>query len=304
MGMISKSTAVTAEQVGRIDRVVQHLTGLSRSQTRGLFDHGCVRVNDGHCGDPGRDVSLGDAVVVSYNPQQRYPEKRGAWRENSFAIVHEDRDLIVVDKAAHVLTVPTDRGETNTLLDRVSAYLRHNWGIPQALVVQRLDRGVGGLLVFAKTRAASEHLCEQFRRHSADRKYVALVLGQLANESGTFRSRLATAGNLDRYSTDDERDGELAITHFRRLKQFADGSLVEVRLETGRRNQIRVHFAEAGHPVLGDLRYGGAVAVRPPWSEHRMALHAASLGFVHPRTAKPMNFESPLPRGLRDLIDD
>jgi 23S rRNA pseudouridine1911/1915/1917 synthase len=198
--------------------------------------------------------------------------------------------------------VPTDRGETNTLLDRVGEYLRHKRGVRQAFVVHRLDRGVSGLMLFAKNRDVAQQLQELFRTRAISRTYLAVVSGTMENASGTFQSHLATAENLDRFSTANGREGELAVTHYRVLKQLPDVALVEVKLETGRRNQIRVHFAEAGHPVLGDERYGGANARRAPWSEHRLALHAERLDFVHPQTRKKLALRSPLPKEFEGVV--
>lgn len=302
MPLVSKSVVVEAAQVGRIDRVVQGLAGCSRSQVRGLFDHRCVRWNDAVCLDPGQLVAVGDHVSLRFDPQQRYrPQK--IWRDATFSIVFEDRELLVVDKAAHVLTVPTARGEPNTLVDRVASYVRQQGTGRDVLVVHRLDRGVSGLLVFAKTPAAASRLHEQFRAHQPERTYLALVAGHLPAAVGTFRSHLATAKNLDRYSTPHAAQGELAITHYRVLRQVAGADFVEIRLETGRRNQIRVHFAEAGHPVLGDRRYGRDSGGPTVWTAKRLALHAASLGFIHPTSGNRLEFSSPLPAEMAKLAN-
>ena len=301
MPLISKSVVVEASQVGRVDRIVQGLAGCSRSQVRGLFDHHCVRVNDAICLDFGLAIQLGDRVSLRFDPNQRYREKK-VWRDATFSIVFEDRDLIVVDKAAHVLSVPTAQGETNTLVERVSNYLRHHGVVRNALVVHRLDRGVSGLMVFAKTHESASRLHAQFRDHTPRRTYLALVHGRLPADEGTFRSHLATAKNLDRFSTSQPGGGELAITHYRVLQQLPEAAFVEVRLETGRRNQIRVHFAEAGHPVLGDRRYGRGNIGPSTWTAKRLALHAASLGFVHPTTGEQLEFISPLPKEMATLV--
>ena len=303
MATITKTAHVIAEQAGRVDRVVRALCGLPHSKLRGLFDHGCVTVNGGPCEDGGLRVEAGDRVDVCYDPQQGYPEKKRAWADRTFSVVYEDQHILVVNKAANVLTVATERGgDENTLVDRVSYYLKHTSRRREALVVHRLDRGVSGLLVFAKTRTVLEQLKEQFKARKPERRYVAIVAGVMKRASGTFRSHLETRKNLDQFSTRDEAKGQLAITHYRVLKSLADTTVVEVRLETGRRNQIRVHFADAGHPVLGDPRYRPQDAVHERWSANRMALHALSLGFEHPATGKPLLFESELPSQMRRFI--
>lgn len=296
MAIVETRCAVTAERAGRVDRVVQELTGRSRADVRGLFDHGGVRLNGGPCPQPGILVRAGDVVLVRHDPHVRYHQRPRVRENAAFRLVHEDEFLIVVDKAATVLTVPTDRGESNTLVDALSEYLGHRRRGARAAVVHRLDRGTSGLLVFGKSPQIARALQEQFRMRKAEREYAALVAGTLAASQGTFASRLATSRSLQRYSVGrDEDEGEPAVTHYRVERRLRGATFVRVRLETGRRNQIRVHFAEAGHPVLGDPRYRPDRARHPAWTARRLALHAAVLGFLHPHTAQPLRFESPLP---------
>lgn len=303
MATTTKSTRVTDPPATSVGRVVVELTGLSNSKVRGLFDHGCVMVNDEPCHQAGERVQPGDQVDVCYDPAQGYPEKKRVWEDPSFSIVFEDQYLIVVNKAANVLTVATDRGgERNTLVSRVSHYLKHTGRRREALVVHRLDRGVSGLLVFAKSQRVLSALQDQFKERKPDRRYIAIVAGILERAEGTYRSHLMTGKNLNQYSTRDESKGELAITHYRVQKQLADTAVVEVQLETGRRNQIRVHFADHGHPLLGDPRYGLSKSQHECWPDDRIALHAVSLGFVHPATGKPLRFESELPRSMKRFI--
>ena len=305
MAMITKTALVTDQLSGRADHVVHTLTSLSHSKSRGLFDHGCVTVNGQPCVDAGMRVQSGDRVDVCYDPQQGYREMKRTWTDRTFSIVYEDHHIIVVNKSANVLTVATDHGvENNTLVDRVSHYLRHTSGRRDALVVHRLDRGVSGLLVFAKSRAILKNLQEQFKQRKPERLYVAIVAGIVKPAAGTFRSYLETADNLDQFSTRDESQGRLAITHYRVLKELPDMTVVEVRLETGRRNQIRVHFADHGHPVLGDPRYGRNLAMHDRWPMNRIALHAVSLGFEHPATGERLLFESELPTSMQRIIGE
>jgi 23S rRNA pseudouridine1911/1915/1917 synthase len=298
MPQVNKSFTVAAAsaEVGvRVDRVVQLLCGLSRAQVTGLFDHGCVQVNEAVCHATGQRVEAGDRVQLQYDPHQRYHPLNQPRRNLGFEIVFEDPHLIVVLKPAHLLTVPTRRGETNTLVDKVSEYVRHVAGCRAAFVAHRLDRGVSGLLVLGKTLEISQAIRDQFALHKPEREYVALVAGRLTEPEGTFESLLATDRALNRYSTDDEEIGQRAVTHFRVLRQLSDATLVRVWLETGRRNQIRVHFAEAGHPILGDPRYEPKLAAHHRWPHKRLALHARQLGFDHPLTRQHLRFVSPLP---------
>jgi 23S rRNA pseudouridine1911/1915/1917 synthase len=302
MAIVEAECEVPAERCGRIDRIVQELTGRSRSEVRGLFDHGCVRLNGEACADAGTMVDTGDAVRVRHDPRQRYRERSHAHRSTAFQLVHEDDDLVVVEKAASVLTVPTRRGEANTLAEAVSRYLSRGRKPRRAAVVHRLDRGTSGLLVFGKNRRVADALQDQFQVRKAEREYAAIVAGTLAEAQGTFRSRLRTTKSLQRYSAREGAGGEEAVTHFLVERRLRGATLLRVRLETGRRNQIRVHFAEAGHPVLGDDRYRSDQARHPAWKARRLALHATVLGFEHPRTGDALRFESPLPDEMKRFV--
>jgi 23S rRNA pseudouridine1911/1915/1917 synthase len=309
MALKELQCTVNARQTGRIDRVVQALTGRSRGDVRGLFDQGLVRLDGEICPHAGALVAEGNVVNVRQDPRVHYrskPRQRGAAGTNAtsgpFRLVFEDRDLIVVDKAAAVLTVPTDRGETNTLLDALTRSLGRRGQRGRVTVVHRLDRGTSGLLVFGKNPLVGRELQAQFRVRKAEREYAALVAGRIERSAGTFDSRLGTSRSLQRYSVREDRDGERAVTHYRVERQFADATLVRATLETGRRNQIRVHFAEAGHPVLGDGRYGVEAARHPGWRYKRLALHATKLGFDHPHTHERLRFESPLPPEFESFI--
>src|ERR1700733_12612589 len=301
MALTERRACVGAREAGRIDRIVQALTGRSRGEVRGLFDHGCVSLNGETCTEPGMLASKDDVVLVRHDPHIRYRPKRRAHestksgRSGPYRLVFEDSDLIVVDKAPGVLTVPTDRGETNTLLDAICRSLGRRGHRGQVSVVQRLDRGTSGLLVFGKNPRVGRELAAQFRVRKAHREYAAIVAGRIERPSGTFESRLATARSLRRYSVRSGGAGEQAVTHYRVVRRMSDATYVRVTLETGRRNQIRVHFAEAGHPILGDERYSAETAGHPRWRYRRLALHASVLGFTHPRTHKALRFESPLP---------
>jgi 23S rRNA pseudouridine1911/1915/1917 synthase len=305
MPRTNKSATLLADSplIGhRIDHLVQELVGLSRSQVTGLFDHGCVRVGGAICTQPGQRLAAGDRVEIKYDSHQRYHPQPKARRNLGFEIVYEDKQLIVVIKPAELLTVPTIRRETNTLQHKVAEYVKHVSKGRDALTVHRLDRGVSGLLVLAKSQEIVRQLKDQFAASKPEREYVAIVAGQMEQEHGTFESLLATDKDLNRFSTEDEEIGQLAITHYRVIARLRDTTLVQVRLETGRRNQIRVHFAEAGHPVLGDERYQPELAAHPHWLHRRMSLHARLLGFEHPTTGEPLRFEAPLPTEMERFI--
>jgi len=302
MSQTTRSVTVDGASSGRVDLIVQHLVGGARSAVRALFDHGCVTVNGTACDQAGQLVGAGDKVVVRYDPGRRYREQARA-RSHAFRVVFEDEHLIVIDKAAGVLTTPLGRKQMPSVVRDLARYLSRGARITAGIaIVHRLDRDTSGLLVFAKSGRIAGALREQFARRKPLREYVAIVVGDLAQARGTFRSELATDDDLNQYSVDPDETGKLAVTHYQVERRLRGATCVRVRLETGRRNQIRVHFAEAGHPVLGDPRYESELARDPRWRAQRLALHAAVLGFTHPVTGRALRFDAPLPVEMAELM--
>ncbi len=297
MARIIKEILTTlAHKDSRVDLAVQQATGLPRSVIRGMFDHSCISLDGELCHDGGFKLSVGMKLAVHYDPKMRYREKPKASRSRLFDLVFEDEHLIVVNKQAGCLTVPTHARETNTLVHAVKSHVNRGQarGRPVA-IVHRLDRDTSGLLVFAKTESIGHQIKNQFADRKPERVYIAIVAGQLTQPSGTIRSYLATDKDLNQRSVLNAIEGKLAITHYTVLQTFKDATVVRVTLETGRRNQIRVHFAELGHPILGDIRYDAGNARHRYWPHHRLALHAEVLGFKHPVSSKSLHFTAPQP---------
>lgn len=212
-------------------------------------------------------------------------------------ILYEDRDILVVDKAAGLLTISTQKGETTTAYYRLTDYVRKGYAKSRnrIFIVHRLDRDVSGLLIFAKTAQAKEFLQERWE--GFDKKYVAVVHGTLKEKTGIISSYLAENAAHVVYSTPDEEKGKLAYTGYRVLKETDAFSLLEIDLITGRKNQIRVHLAEKGHPIVGDKKYGE----KDP-RHRRLALHARRLTFKHPFSEKEMTFEARVPGYISGLV--
>ena len=211
-------------------------------------------------------------------------------------LVFEDESVVVVDKPAGLLTMATETERSHTAYAALRAYANNKKNAEKIFIVHRLDREASGLLVFAKTVEAKERLQDQFKDHSAGRRYVAVVEGKVTPDDFTVRSYLAENAAFRVYSTRKRGQGKLAVTHVRVVKRNPKTTIVEVRLETGRKHQIRVHLAERGHPVVGDKAYGGrSNPIR------RLALHAVHLAFRHPVTGKPMQFESRYPKSFNAL---
>ena len=218
-------------------------------------------------------------------------------KARSFRIVHEDQRLLVVDKNAGILTVPIPEKRSPNLKDFLDEYLASQK--KEALPVHRIDRYTSGLVVFAKDRKAWEHLVAQFRARTPERTYLAVVRGQIPADEGTLRDRLelTTDGFRQRVT---RTGGTEAVTHYRVLERFAGATFVEVRLETGLKNQIRIQFRTFGHPLVGDRHY--ARAEESESLLKRQALHAFRLGFVHPGTGRPMSCQAPMAPDLERLL--
>lgn len=260
----------------------------SKTTLRQMLQNDRVRVN----GAPARDAKLeiGDDDKVSLADSNERIDPR-------VRILFEDADLIVIDKAAHLLTVPSEEVRHETAESFLNSYLRAKPGESRIFHVHRLDRDTSGVLAFAKNSFTRDKLQDQFADHKADRVYVAIVYGKLKESTGTFRSFLAEDRDLRVRVVADAKQGKEAITHYRVVASGKRWSMVEVTLETGRRNQIRVHFAQAGHPVVGDTMYG-----RGRDEElRRLALHAKTLTFVHPRTGKKVTYTADIPKIFREV---
>jgi 23S rRNA pseudouridine1911/1915/1917 synthase len=208
-------------------------------------------------------------------------------------ILFEDESITVVDKPAGLLTIATETERDKTVYAALRRRANQKKPTERIFIVHRLDREASGLLVFAKTIEAKERLQDQFKNHSAGRRYCAVVEGRIEENDFSIRSYLAENAAHRVYSTKKRGLGKLAITHVRVVRQNAKSTLLAVRLETGRKHQIRVHLAEKGHPIAGDKIYGtGFNPIR------RLALHGEYLGFIHPRTGKRLQFESRYPKSF------
>ncbi len=295
------SFTVNETQAGRVDHLVRDVTKLARSKVTRLFENKCVRVNGKVCRESHFRVAAGDVIKIQYDPKAGYPEVRKPWDDRTFEVVFEDSWIIVVNKTAGVLTVPTEKSNSNTLLDRLKLYVNHSKRGRDCFVVHRLDREASGLLVFAKTNVGAEMLQQQFTEQVPKRKFTAIVNGIVEKPEGEFESHLTTAKNLDQFSVygKDKADGKLAITAYKVIGTKLDTTIVEVELKTARRHQLRVHFADAGHPVLGDPRYGKKNSQHRDWRKKRMALHSHELGFFHPESGEPISFTTSIPVSIK-----
>lgn len=212
-------------------------------------------------------------------------------------LVYEDDDVIVIEKGYGLLSMGTDKIKDGTAYSILREYLKRKDPRNKLFIVHRLDRDTTGLMMFAKNMEAKDTMQHNWNNMVLERKYVAVVEGELDPPQGRIRSYLAENSAHEVYSTQDPEKGQLAITDYITLKSRKPYSMVELSLATGRKNQIRVHMKEAGHPIVGDRRYGAQ-----PSPIHRLCLHAQTLRFVHPVTRRDMSFTSPLPAGFFRLV--
>jgi len=240
-----------------------------------------VRVNGSVVRRGDVEVEPGDRVALTAPAAPGCPPP--------LALLHEDEDILVVEKPPGLLTIATDRERARTAYRLLRDWVAGRGAAPTRLfIVHRLDRETSGLIVFAKSESTKRHLQAQFAARTAVRVYVALVEGVMARDEGTMISRLVEDRSL-RVRAAGQLDGKEAITRYRVLERRRAATLLELSLVTGRRAQIRAQLAEAGHPIVGDAQYGGRTN---PLG--RLGLHATRLAFVHPRGGT-VSFESPAP---------
>ena len=286
----------------RLDKLVAERFGLSRRAAQEAVRNGRVDLEGGRCDEPGREVATDSAIEFFPNrPQARKVAGR-------LRILHEDAHVLIVDKPAGLLTQPTPDRERDTLVSRATRYLslRHGGGRTFLGVVHRLDKDTSGALALARSPEAARAFQKLFREHDIDRQYLAVVEGTPRRESGTIDKALVTdRGDLRRGVARHDGEGKRAVTHFQVVERFGPvASLLACWLETGRTHQIRIHLAEMGHPVVGEKVYRPMNQASCKAKFHRQALHAQTLGFVHPILGHEVKVEAPLPTDLDALIVD
>ena len=225
-------------------------------------------------------------------------------RKRDLEIVYEDKDLLVINKPAGLLAVPLERrAGALSVFDQIEDHLRSH-GKRRPLVVHRIDRDTSGLVIFAKHAEAQARLKAQFKRREPERVYLAVVYGHPEPVAGTWRDRLVwdSKALIQKRAHSRDRRGVDAISHYRVIESFGNASLVEIRLETGKRNQIRIQAQLRGHDLVGERRYLSEEAARAEIAFPRQALHAHRLAFQHPTSGHRLTFEAPPPGDFADLL--
>lgn len=252
-----------------------------------------------------RQVLVDGKVVTLYNHLLKVGQEvlvnwslvRDKETHKSIKILFEDADIIVIDKPAGLLTIATDMEKKRTAYHQLTDYVRINNPENRIFIVHRLDRDTSGVMLFARNEAVKKQFQDGWKELMVERAYIALVEGRVDKKEGTIKSWLLETKTKLMYSGTKPGDGLEAITHYKVLMDSAKYSLLEIRLETGRKNQIRVHMKDIGHSIIGDKKYG---ATTNPIG--RLALHAHILAFRHPVTNEMMRFETEVPKKFSRLF--
>jgi len=315
-------TVNNGQEPVRIDKWVQmHIEGATRNKVQKGIEAGFLTVN-GKLVKSNYKIKPGDELILMslINPEHTVLKKENI----PLNIVYEDDALMVLNKPANMVVHPGVGNYSGTLLNGVAYYIdQQHPGIdedtlPRYGLVHRIDKNTTGLIVIAKTGEAAAHLARQFFNHTVQRKYVALVWGDVQENEGTITGHIARHRQhrkmFDVYPDGDT--GKHAITHYRVLERFHYVTLVECVLETGRTHQIRVHMKHIGHTLFNDWEYGGDAILKGTIYQKykqfvqncfeicaRCALHAQTLGFIHPVTGASLFFEAPLPPDMQQVIE-
>lgn len=303
----------------RIDKFLTHrIENASRTKVQAAADAGCILVNQRAVKSNYKVKPLDDVSVVLPHPPR---ELTIIPQDIPLNIVYEDDQLIVINKEAGMVVHPGHGNYTGTLVNALTFYLQDlplfQSGEMRPGLVHRIDKDTSGILVVAKTERALNYLARQFFEHTIERKYMALVWGNLPEDAGTITGNIGRnpKDRMQMWVFEDGSDGKPAITHYRVVERLGYITLVECQLETGRTHQIRAHFRHLGYPLFNDSRYGGDQILRgTTFTKYkqfvnncfeilpRQALHAKSLAFDHPETGKRMYFESALPQDMVEVI--
>jgi 23S rRNA pseudouridine1911/1915/1917 synthase len=272
--------------------LIQNLTGKSRDNIKSMLKENQIVVDGVAVRQFNHPLEVGQIVEVR---SEKAPDSKAF---KGITILFEDAHLIVIDKHAGMLSIATDYDNGGmTAYNMLSHHVKIADINAKIFVVHRLDRDTSGLMMFAKSEEVKHALQDDWQNAVSERTYAALVEGKPKEPKGTLKSYLWEGHNLKIFSGQDASRGQLAITHYELTKSNGQYSLLKVNLETGRKNQIRVHMEELGHPVVGDKKYG---ARGNPIA--RLGLHAQVLAFTHPVTGKAMRFETNVPRKFLRLI--
>ncbi len=272
--------------------LIDALPDVKRTAIKQMLAHNQVAVNGVPCKQFDTEINVGDEVKVNFTREFRL------FYHRRLKLVYEDDDIIVVNKGYGLLSMGNDKVSEGTAYSILKDYVKWQNPANKIFIVHRLDRDTSGLMLFAKSMEAKERLQHNWNNMVLNRKYLAVVEGADIDDAGVVKSYLVENSKYEVYSSEQPVEGsKLAVTRYAAIKRGGRFALLEVELDTGRKNQIRVHLKDIGHPISGDRKYGASVS-----PIHRLALHAQTLRFVHPITRKEMNFTTPVPSSFLRLL--
>lgn len=304
----------------RIDKfLTNRIEGVSRNKLQNAAHAGCILVNEKSV-KPNYKVKPDDVISIVLPHPQRETELIP--QDIPINIVFEDEDIIIINKEAGMVVHPGYGNYTGTLMNALVYHFQH---LPKKSeedlrpgLVHRIDKNTSGIILVTKNELSQTKIAKQFFDHTIDRKYMALVWGDFKEDSGTIEGNLGRSPKDRKIMTvfPDEENGKAAVTHYKVLERFGYTTLIECKLETGRTHQIRAHMKYIGHPLFNDDTYGGNTILKgTTFSKYRQfidncfkilprqALHAKSLGFIHPATGKNISFDSELPSEIQQVLD-
>lgn len=270
--------------------LVEKMPENSRNSIKSLLTQRRVMIDDKVVSQYNAPVKTGQVVSITKTRVTKH-------KLEGVSIVYEDKDLLVVEKERGILSIASQNEREKTAYNILKNYLKEKNPKDKIFVVHRLDRDTSGVMIFAKSEKAQDILQTTWNDSVKERTYVALVEGSVKKDRDTIVSYLAENKAMITYSTDNEEEGKKAISHYKVLKRNRNYSLLEVNIETGRKNQIRVHMQDMGHSVVGDKKYG---STKNPIK--RLGLHAHTIVFIHPITKELLSFTSKIPEAFLSIF--
>lgn len=274
-----------------IDFLLENIKGKSRNNIKSLLTRHQILVDGVPISQYNFVLSKGDIVMISPTPVKKEEENE------KLHIIYEDDDIIAIDKPSGLLSIASDREKGKTAYRYLTDYVRKSNAKNRIYVVHRIDKDTSGVLIAAKNEKIRDALQKDWNDIVYLREYYAVVEGNLSKKKDTIKSWLREASTNLMYSSRKPGDGKLAVTHYEVIKESKDYSLLRVKIDTGRKNQIRVHMRDIGHNIVGDDRYGSC---KNPLN--RLGLHASSLCFIHPFTHKKIELKTKYPREFDSLF--
>ncbi|MBP8819348.1 MAG: RluA family pseudouridine synthase [Syntrophomonadaceae bacterium] len=288
----NRQTQLNVVEPGELMKfLINKMPDKSRNNIKSLLTHRQVLVDGQAVTQYNYPLQVGQEVTVNWALVREKKPGRG------LRIIYEDKDIIIIDKPAGLLSIASDKEKEQTAYHELTDYVRLNDPESRIFIVHRLDRETSGVMLFAKNEDIKRSLQDNWKEAVVDRAYVAVVEGKVEKKEGRVKSWLQETKTRLVYSSPRSGDGQEAVTDYKVLEAGAGYSLLEIRLETGRKNQIRVHMRDMGHSIIGDKKYGAATN-----PIGRLGLHAHILAFYHPVSGELMRFETEVPKKFSQLF--